>query len=279
MSLRSVAGGPRLQLAALAGASSKITLLRATTPMLRAETDVATRCRPNATRADLESTAEYLNDRFSMGSEREAERETALIDIGETLFGAHGYRAVSVKEVTDLAGLSSGSFYNYFPSKEAFYAQVLEHTERIAIQEAKRIIARMGSPINQLKALYRFITLGLRRSPLLRGVLADDSRYRFPGTASRQRNAALLNQIGELIDSILAAGVRRRLFRTGRFSDVRRLLIVIYTALLVDFGRAGNEALIEDVLTLLERGLTRRRPLRRAERRDRRLTLADIDDE
>ena len=137
----------------------------------------------------------------------------------------------------------------------------------------------MQSPINQLKALYRLITLGLRRSPLLRGVLADDSRYRFPGTAHRQRQAALLNQIGELIDTILSAGVRRRMLRTGRFRDVRRLLIVLYTALLVDFGRAGNEALIEDVLTLLERGLTRRRPLRRAQRRDRRLSIEEMDDE
>ena len=208
-----------------------------------------------------------------------SDHRATLISVGEGLFGDFGYRGVSIKLVVERAGLSAGSFYNYFPSKEAFYEELLDHTERLAIQEARRVIARMQSPINQLKSLYRFITLGLRRSPLLRGVLAGDSRYTFPGTALRRRQGALLNQIGEVIDTILASGVRRRMFRTSRFRDVRGLLIVLYTALLVDFGRAGNEALIEDVLTLLERGLSRRRPLRRAARRDRRLERQDRDDE
>jgi AcrR family transcriptional regulator len=201
------------------------------------------------------------------------------MSIGEALFGERGYHGVSIKLVVERAGLSAGSFYNYFHSKEAFYEELLDHTERLAIQEARRVIARMQSPINQLKSLYRFITLGLRRSPLLRGVLAGDSRYTFPGSARRRSRGVLLDGIGEVIDTILATGVRRRMFRTGRFSDVRRLLIVLYTALLVDFERAGNEALTEDVLTLLERGLTRRRPLRRAARRDRRLERQDRDDE
>ena len=76
------------------------------------------------------------------------------------------------------------------------------------------MIACVRSPLNQLKALYRFIALALRRSPLL--------RYRFPGTALRQHPDALLNQIGELIDSILSAGTRPR--RRAQSRD-RRLSI------------------------------------------------------
>ena len=95
----------------------------------------------------------------------------------------------------------------------------------------------------------------------------------------RQRQGALLNQIGGLIDSILSVRVRRRIFRTGRFRDVQRLLIVLYTTPLVAFGRAGSEALIEDMLTLVERELTRRRLFWRAQRHDRQLTLEEMEDE
>src|ERR1700743_281908 len=43
------------------------------------------------------------------------------------LVHARGYAASGVKEITDAAGVPKGSFYAYFPSKEAFGAAVLEH--------------------------------------------------------------------------------------------------------------------------------------------------------
>ena len=200
-----------------------------------------------------------------------ARRRAALLSVGERLFAEQGYRDVSIEDIAQGAGLATGSFYNYFPSKEHFYSEILEVIERRAIAEARRVIRRFESPMNQLKALYRFITLGLRRSPILRGLLTGDRRFAYPGVASGEWVDSVLERIGELIDDILVAGTRRRTFRTGRFYNVRRMLVALYTALLVDFGTEGNDQLVEDVLTLVERGLRRRLALRqRAERVDRR---------
>ena len=78
-----------------------------------------------------------------------------------------------------------------------------------------------------------------------------------------------------MIDEILLTGTRLRTFRTARFHNVRSMLIALYTALLANFGSSGNDALIEDTLTLVERGLRRRLTLRkRAERVDRRRARA-----
>ena len=202
-------------------------------------------------------------------------RRAALLQVGERLFATQGYRDVSVEQIAHGAGLATGSFYRYFPSKEEFYAHVIGVIERRAINEARRVIARFESPMNQLKALYRFITLGLRRSPILLGVLTGDRRYACPGASSEQRAEWVLARIGEMIDEILAAGMRRRTFRTARFHNARAMLIALYTALLANFGRPGNDVLIEDTLTLVERGLRRRLTLRnRAERVDRRRARA-----
>ncbi len=199
-------------------------------------------------------------------------RRAALLEVGERLFAEHGYRAVSIAQITGNAGLATGSFYNYFRSKEEFYARILDLIERRAIGEARRVIARFESPMNQLKALYRFITLGLRRSPILRGMLMGDRRFSCPGVVPRQRAEWVLDRIGGLIDDILQSGNRRRTFRIGRYRNVRRMLVALYTALLVNFGTEGNDDLIEDVLTLVEHGLRRRLTLRnRAERLERRL--------
>ena len=202
---------------------------------------------------------------------RSRSQRTALLEVGERLFAEQGYRAVSIAQITRNAGLATGSFYHYFASKQEFYLRILDLIERRAIVEARRVIARFESPMNQLKALYRFITLGLRRSPILRGMLLEDRRFTYPGMVAGQRGEWLLERIGGLIDDILAAGTRRRTFRTGSYRDVRRMLVALYMALLVDFGTEGKEQLIEDVLTLVERGLRRRLTLRnRAERLDRR---------
>ncbi|OBJ80863.1 TetR/AcrR family transcriptional regulator [Mycobacterium colombiense] len=50
-----------------------------------------------------------------------------LLAAGLDLVHAHGFAASGVKDITDAAGVPKGSFYAYFPSKEAFAAAILEH--------------------------------------------------------------------------------------------------------------------------------------------------------
>ena len=50
-----------------------------------------------------------------------------LLAAGLDLMHARGYAASGVKDITDAAGVPKGSFYAYFPSKEAFATAILEH--------------------------------------------------------------------------------------------------------------------------------------------------------
>ncbi|OBA61608.1 TetR family transcriptional regulator [Mycobacterium sp. 1100029.7] len=50
-----------------------------------------------------------------------------LLAAGLSLVHARGFSASGVKDITDAAGVPKGSFYAYFPSKEAFAAAVLDH--------------------------------------------------------------------------------------------------------------------------------------------------------
>lgn len=50
-----------------------------------------------------------------------------LLAAGLDLVHGRGFSASGVKDITDSAGVPKGSFYAYFPSKEAFAAAILEH--------------------------------------------------------------------------------------------------------------------------------------------------------
>src|SRR5277367_6556584 len=49
-----------------------------------------------------------------------------LLAAGFELIHARGFAASGVKDITDAADVPKGSFYAYFPSKEAFAATILD---------------------------------------------------------------------------------------------------------------------------------------------------------
>jgi TetR/AcrR family transcriptional repressor of nem operon len=50
-----------------------------------------------------------------------------LLDQGVALLMEQGYHGTGVQELVRSVGVPKGSFYNYFPSKEAFSAEVVKH--------------------------------------------------------------------------------------------------------------------------------------------------------
>ncbi len=48
-----------------------------------------------------------------------------LVAAGRSLFGASGFHEVNIHQITSDAGLSVGTFYNYFPAKEDLFREVI----------------------------------------------------------------------------------------------------------------------------------------------------------
>ncbi len=60
------------------------------------------------------------------------------LEAGKALFGRLGFHEVNIHEITREAGVAVGTFYNYFDSKETFYAQVIH----LVSHEVRSFIAR-----------------------------------------------------------------------------------------------------------------------------------------
>lgn len=208
-----------------------------------------------------------------------ANRRNLLIRSGMELFSRYGYRDVSVEDIVRRAGLSVGTFYKYFPSKEAYYEQILSLIEREGIRKAQQVVERLHSPVNKLKAVYQFVVLGMRKYPILRGVLRGDERFLYPGFDIENGAIGTLRQhIEELVAEIIREGSRRGIFRPGLYEDATRLVMALLDTIIAHLDDPEVEELSRDMLRLIQRGLRRAIRLRRRdERRDRRLIQDDED--
>jgi len=182
-----------------------------------------------------------------------------FMKIGERLFSRYGYKDVNIEDITKEAGVGTGSFYTYFPSKEAFYEQILNNLESQGIRSVDRVVGAFKSPVNKLRALYRFTTLGIKNNPILLGILTGDRKYTYPGQQNRTAGAGMLRRhVEKVIVQILQEGSRKGVFRVRQYKNPKRMVLAIYDAILMNLDSAGVENLMNDILHLLERALKRR---------------------
>ncbi len=192
-----------------------------------------------------------------------------LLDAGRKLFAKYGYKAVSIGDISREVGMSVGSFYNYFESKEAFYGAILDSIEEEGMKNADIVVRRLHSPLNRMKAVYRFATLGLKNNVILRGVMLRDEKYLYPGISGRTER--LRPHIEGMLREIIREGTSKGAFRTGLYQDPARMILAIFDTIVVRLEDPTVDLLIADILTLLQRGLRRTLRLRRRdERLDRR---------
>ena len=188
-----------------------------------------------------------------------ADKRRLFLKVGEELFSRYGYKDVNIEDITKEAGVGTGSFYTYFSSKEAFYEQILDNLENQGIRSVDRLVAGFRSPVNKMKALYRFTTLGVKNNPILLGILTGNKKYIYPGQQDRlSGKSSLRAHVEKVISEIIREGARKGVFRVRQYKNPRRMVLAIYDAILMNLDSDRAEDLMNDVLHLLERALKRR---------------------
>lgn len=137
--------------------------------------------------------------RTRMNSEQRREQ---LLTIGAELFARRPHDDVSIEEVADLAHISVGLLYHYFPSKRAFFLGVVEN-ESAQLMDAATPDPSLA-PLDQLKAGVRVYIDYAERNPdgfrvAQRAALTDHELLRIHegrGATHRDRILAGLGTVG-----------------------------------------------------------------------------------
>jgi len=86
---------------------------------------------------------------------RRAETRQRLVVAARAVFARQGIEATRINQITEEADLGFGSFYNYFPSKDAIVEAVLEQVVSNAGAEIERLTAEVTDPAEVVAVAHR----------------------------------------------------------------------------------------------------------------------------
>lgn len=96
------------------------------------------------------------------------------------LFGMHGYRATSTRKLAARAGLTAGSLYNHFPSKQALLFDILLSAHTVSLGRLRTVLTVAADPTATLRQAVRSHVLFHVEDPVAIAVVYRDIEYLGP---------------------------------------------------------------------------------------------------
>jgi AcrR family transcriptional regulator len=135
-----------------------------------------------------------------------------MVAIAAELFAQKGYRATTVREIADAAGILSGSLYHHFDSKESIGDEILSGFINEVLADYRAAAAEGADPRAALEQIVRTTTGTLARHRAALTMLQNDWNF----FATQPRFAYLpkaLREIERIWIGQLELGMRAGLFR------------------------------------------------------------------
>jgi len=158
---------------------------------------------------------------LSRRERKKQETRQSLLAAAMALFHEKGYDATPVEEITERADVGKGTFFNYFPSKEALLAELAAWRVE---QMRSALDVKSGAPASPVGRLKRLLTLlqgqAMRDGHLMQRALAA-RLAQPPAHLARHQLHGLVN---DLVLEAQAAGEMRGDLEPGVIGDLLHLL-------------------------------------------------------
>jgi len=107
-----------------------------------------------------------IDHRTRVGEERSARTETRILEAALRVFAERGPDAPVIDEFVQAAGISRGTFYNYFESVEALLRATSEWTTRAVVEAIEDTLADLEGPTLRFGVGLRLFFAHAQRDPL-----------------------------------------------------------------------------------------------------------------
>lgn len=180
-------------------------------------------------------------------AEQKALRPAQILEAAFDEFVRHGFSAARVEDIAEHVGVTKGTVYVYFATKEQLFEAMIEHISAPFVAFADKLTQLEGRPAAKLIALvdlmFDHMAEDRRSRELLRFVISEG--LRFPDLIDRHHNQFIGPVIAK-IDSVLKEGVASGEFREppAQFPELIAAPVLTSTVLQLIFDeRRGPDRL------------------------------------
>ena len=146
------------------------------------------------------------------GGALRSQRRAHMVELAGELFAQKGYRATTVREIADAAGILSGSLYHHFDSKESIGDEILAGFINEVLANYRAAVAGAAGPRAAIEQIVRSTSRTLSQHRAALAMLQHDYNY----FATHPRFAYLpraLREIERIWITQLELGKQAGLFR------------------------------------------------------------------
>jgi AcrR family transcriptional regulator len=170
---------------------------------------------------------EVLETRPESRRRRKAERPQEILEAAFTEFSRNGYATTTLDRIAERAGVTKGTIYVYFASKEHLFISMVQEFTKAAHETVQQMYeTHEGSTADLLRAqfsfIYQHIVEDKRRREVVRMLIAEAPR--FPELADRYHEE-ILRPCLDMLRQAIQRGVDRGEIRKTSIVDSPQVVI------------------------------------------------------
>jgi len=151
---------------------------------------------------------------MSLREEKKIETKNNIFEVAGRLFKEKGYDNTTVDEITKEAGIGKGTFFNYFPTKEALLQDFVKQKEELVFDMVKDQLTRNISTKEKIKNILVLVAKSNEKDRELTKLFVFEHLKHY---GHEERRSTSLNQ---LINVLLENGAKAGEIKTG--SDIMK---------------------------------------------------------
>jgi AcrR family transcriptional regulator len=95
------------------------------------------------------------------------DKKEVLFECAKELFVTKGFKDTGISDITKLAGFGVGTFYNYYPSKDKLFAEILQQETTALMKRIMKSVNLDADPVKLIKQLLILNMEGMLSNPIL----------------------------------------------------------------------------------------------------------------
>jgi len=95
------------------------------------------------------------------------DKKVELFRCGKVLFGSKGFKYTGVSDITKMAGMAVGTFYNYYPSKEKLFMEIFIEENKELKKKLMEAVDPDDEPLQLIRKAIMLNMEGMKSSPIL----------------------------------------------------------------------------------------------------------------